>query len=106
MILGVTMAIASSAGGEPDGGAARTFPTAEQVSRKWLTRHPRPRDEAERRIVAVMDQMQNEQARGMGNVHFPQDARGNRKFAGLFVAQIIARPVQVGVIRDRMLFET
>jgi predicted O-methyltransferase YrrM len=44
------------------------------VSRQWLTRHPLPRDEAERRIIAVMDDMQDNQAHGMGNV-LPEDGR-------------------------------
>jgi caffeoyl-CoA O-methyltransferase len=52
----------------------RSHPTAEEVSRQWLTRHPHPRDEAERRIIAVMDEMQDNQARGMGNV-LPEDGR-------------------------------
>lgn len=50
------------------------FPTAEQVSRQWLTRHPNPRDAAEKQIIAVMDDMQDKQARGMGNV-LPEDGR-------------------------------
>jgi caffeoyl-CoA O-methyltransferase len=54
--------------------AAKSHPNAEEVSRQWLTRHPRPRDEAERRIIAVMDDMQDHQARGMGNV-LPEDGR-------------------------------
>ena len=28
------------------GKGARSHPTAEEVSRQWLTRHPRPRDDA------------------------------------------------------------
>jgi hypothetical protein len=50
------------------------FPTAEEVSRKWLTRHPYPRDTVEKRIIKVMDDMQDNQARGMGNV-LPEDGR-------------------------------
>lgn len=52
----------------------RSFPTAEEVSRRWLPRHPRARDEAEKRIIAVMDDMQDHQSRGMGNV-LPEDGR-------------------------------
>jgi caffeoyl-CoA O-methyltransferase len=52
----------------------RPHPTAEEVSREWLTRHPRPRDDAEKQIIAVMDDMQDNQARGMGNV-LPEDGR-------------------------------
>ena len=50
------------------------FPNAEEVSRKWLTRHPYPRDTVEKRIIMVMDDMQDNQARGMGNV-LPEDGR-------------------------------
>jgi predicted O-methyltransferase YrrM len=50
------------------------------VSRQWLTRHPRPRDEEEKRIIAVMDDMQDNQARGMGNV-LPEDGRLMRMLA-------------------------
>lgn len=50
------------------------FPTAEDVSRKWLSRHPYPRDTVEKRIIAVMDDMQDNQASGMGNV-LPEDGR-------------------------------
>lgn len=50
------------------------FPTAEEVSRKWLTRHPYPRDTVEKRIIKVMDDMQDNQSRGMGNV-LPEDGR-------------------------------
>jgi hypothetical protein len=50
------------------------FPTAEDVSRRWLTRHPNPRDSVEKQIIAVMDYMQDNQARGMGNV-LPEDGR-------------------------------
>lgn len=49
-------------------GQPRSMPTAESVSRKWLPRHPQPRNEAEKRIIAVMADMQDRQSRGMGNV--------------------------------------
>jgi len=55
-------------------GQSRSLPRAEEVSRRWLTRHPWPRDEAEKRIITVMDDMQDNQARGMGNV-LPEDGR-------------------------------
>lgn len=61
-------------------GQSPSFPRAEEVSRRWLTRHPRPRDEAEKQIIAVMDDMQDEQARGMGNV-LPEDGRLMRMLA-------------------------
>jgi predicted O-methyltransferase YrrM len=50
------------------------FPSAEEVSRQWLTRHPNPRDIVEKQIIAVMDDMQDNQAHGMGNV-LPEDGR-------------------------------
>ena len=59
---------------EPGHGQSRSFPRAEEVSRRWLTRHPRARDEAEKQIITVMDDMQDNQARGMGNV-LPEDGR-------------------------------
>lgn len=49
-------------------------PTAEEVSRQFLSRHPKPRDEAEKRIIAVMDDMFANQSQGMGNV-LPEDGR-------------------------------
>ena len=50
------------------------FPTAEDISRQWLTRHPIPRDSVEKQIISVMDDMQDNQASGMGNV-LPEDGR-------------------------------
>ena len=49
-------------------------PTAEEVSRQFLTTHPKPRDEAEKRIIAVMGDMFANQSKGMGNV-LPEDGR-------------------------------
>jgi predicted O-methyltransferase YrrM len=49
-------------------------PTAEEVSQKYLSRHPTPRDDAEKRIVAVMEDMFENQSKGMGNV-LPEDGR-------------------------------
>jgi predicted O-methyltransferase YrrM len=48
--------------------------TAEDVSRRYLSRHPKPRDEAQKRIIAVMEDMYANQSRGMGNV-LPEDGR-------------------------------
>lgn len=59
---------------------ASPHPTAEEVSRQWLSRYPRPRDEVERQIIAVMDDMQDHQAHGMGNV-LPEDGRLMRMLA-------------------------
>jgi len=50
------------------------LPTAEEVSRRVLSTHPKPRDEAEKRIIAVMEAMYVQQSRGMGNV-LPEDGR-------------------------------
>ena len=49
-------------------------PTAEEVSRQFLALHPKPRSEAEKRIIAVMDDMFANQSQGMGNV-LPEDGR-------------------------------
>ena len=66
---------ASALQAEPPANAkGRPHPTAEEVSGQWLTRHPRPRNDAEKRIIAVMDDMQDNEARGMGNV-LPEDGR-------------------------------
>ncbi len=62
------------------GGQSPSFPKAEEVSQRWLPRHPHPRDEAEKQIIAVMDDMQDNQARGMGNV-LPEDGRMMRMLA-------------------------
>ena len=79
-ILGLAMAVSPVPAQESGPGQPRPFPTAEEVSRQWLPRHPRPRDEAEQRIVAVMDDMQDKQTRGMGNV-LPEDGRLMRMLA-------------------------
>lgn len=67
-------------------------PTAEQVSRRTLTRHPLPRDEAEKQIIAVMDDMQDNQSRGMGNIP-PEDGRLIRMFTEVIEAKKV---VEVG----------
>ena len=58
----------------------RRHPTAEEVSRQVLATHPKPRDEAEKRIIAVMEDMYLNQSRGMGNV-LPEDGRLMRMLA-------------------------
>ena len=73
-ILALAMTIPALKAQESGHGQVRSFPTAEEVSRKWLTRHPKPRDDAEQRIISVMNDMQDNQARGMGNV-LPEDGR-------------------------------
>ena len=67
----MTVSVAAQA---PGSQAKRRPPTAEQVSRRILPRHPRPRDEAEERMIAVMEDMQTNQSQGMGNV-LPEDGR-------------------------------
>lgn len=61
-------------GQEPAKKAQSSPPTAEEVSRQFLSRHPRPRDVAEKRIVAVLEDMYVHQSRGMGNI-LPEDGR-------------------------------
>lgn len=58
----------------PGSGAKRRFPTAEEVSNQFLPLHPKPRDEAEKKIIATMEDMHANQSRGMGNIH-PEDGR-------------------------------
>ena len=60
--------------------------TAENISRQYLSVHPKPRDEAEKRIIAVMDEMRANQATGMGNV-LPEDGRLMRMLTELANAQ-------------------
>lgn len=79
-VLALAVAISPLFAQESASGQIRSFPTAEQVSRQWLPRHPNPRDDAEKRIIAVMDDMQDNQARGMGNV-LPEDGRLMRMLA-------------------------
>lgn len=73
----------------PATGKKRPHPTAEEVSRQWLTRHPRPRDAAEKQIIAVMEDMQDNQTRGMGNV-LPEDGRLMRMFTEALEAKHVA----------------
>ncbi|MBN2476719.1 MAG: class I SAM-dependent methyltransferase [Pirellulales bacterium] len=44
------------------------------MSRQFLSRHPKPRDAAEEKIIAVMEGMYANQSRGMGNI-LPEDGR-------------------------------
>jgi predicted O-methyltransferase YrrM len=48
--------------------------TAADVSAQYLARHPSPRDDAEKKIVAVLEDAFTNQSRGMGNVP-PEDGR-------------------------------
>jgi predicted O-methyltransferase YrrM len=80
MILGLAVTISPLGAQEARHGQGGSFPTAEEISRQWLPRHPRPRDDAEKRIIGVMDDMQDNQARGMGNV-LPEDGRLMRMLA-------------------------
>jgi predicted O-methyltransferase YrrM len=72
--------------------ANRRFPTAEEISRRYLSLHPKPGDEPERRIVAVMEDMHANQSRGMGNV-LPEDGRLLRMLAETLEAKHV---VEVG----------
>lgn len=67
-------------------------PTAEEVSQKYLPRHPKPRDEAEKRIVSVMEEMFESQSKGMGNV-LPEDGRLMRMLTETLVARHV---VEIG----------
>ena len=67
-------------------------PTAEEVLRRTLMRHARARNEAENRIIAVMDDMQDNQARGMANI-LPEDGRLVRMFTEAIEAK---KAVEVG----------
>ncbi|MFZ5831063.1 MAG: O-methyltransferase [Planctomycetota bacterium] len=86
-LLGLGVVAASALGlvaaetAQPPAANAKREPlTAEQVSRQVLSLHPRPRDEAEQRIVAVLEDMHANQSRGMGNV-LPEDGRLMRMLA-------------------------
>jgi len=85
MVVGAMMATALWAQ-PPEQGTKRRPPTAEEVSRQWLPRHPRPRSDAEQRIIRVMDDMQDNQAQGMGNV-LPEDGRLLRMLAESLAAK-------------------
>ena len=67
--------------------AAKTKPPiAEEVSRHFLPTHPKPRNEAEKQIIAVMEEMFANQSRGMGNV-LPEDGRLMRMLTETLGAQ-------------------
>ena len=71
----IVAVIRSDATAQPPRKPARwERPTAEEVSRRFLTTHSKPRDEAEKRLIAVMDDMFANQSKGMGNV-LPEDGR-------------------------------
>ena len=79
-------------GEDPPKPARKQFPTAEEVSRQILPQHPRARDETERRIIRVMDDMAANQFRGMGNI-LPEDGRMIRMLTELSEAK---RVVELG----------
>jgi len=72
--------------------AERRHPTAEEVSRQFLSRHPKPRNEAEGKIIAVMEDMYANQSRGMGNI-LPEDGRLMRMLTETLAAKHV---VEVG----------
>jgi caffeoyl-CoA O-methyltransferase len=88
IILVVTIAVALLFTQETSGVQGRSFPTAQDVSRQWLTRHPNPRDTVEKQIIAVMDDMQDNQALGMRNV-LPEDGRLMRMLAESLEAKYV-----------------
>lgn len=67
-------------------------PSAETVSRQYLPLHPAPRDEAEKRIVAVLEELYANKPEGMGNI-LPEDGRLMCLLAEMLAAQHI---VEVG----------
>jgi len=74
-ILLIVAAIGSGVTAQPQSKPARWERlTAEEVSRQFLTTHSTPRDDAEQRIIAVMDNMFANQSKGMGNI-LPEDGR-------------------------------
>ena len=91
-ILVLTLLAAQLPAQAPAAAAKQRRPTADEVSRQYLPRHPKPRDEAEKRIVAVMDEMHANQSRGMGNVS-PEDGRVLRLLAETLGAKHV---VEVG----------
>jgi len=72
--------------------AERRHPTAEEVSRQFLPRHPKSRNKGEERIIAVMEDMYANQSRGMGNI-LPEDGRLMRMLAETLGAKHV---VEVG----------
>jgi predicted O-methyltransferase YrrM len=88
IILVITIAVALLFTQETSGVQGRSFPTAQDVSRQWLTRHPNPRDTVEKQIIAVMDDMQDNQALGMRNV-LPEDGRLMRMLAESLEAKYV-----------------
>ncbi len=74
IIAAIASLVTARAPGKPAKPARWGRPTAEEVSRQFIARHPKPRDEAEKRIIAVMDDMFANQSRGMGNI-LPEDGR-------------------------------
>lgn len=61
-------------------------PTAEEISHQYLPLHPVPRDEAEKRIVAVLEDLYTNKPEGMGNI-LPEDGRLLRMLAETLGAQ-------------------
>jgi len=76
----------------PAKAAEHRRPTAEDVSRQFLSLHPKPRDDVEKRIIAVMEDMYANQSRGMGNI-LPEDGRLMRMLTETLAAKHV---VEVG----------
>ncbi|MBN2328729.1 MAG: class I SAM-dependent methyltransferase [Candidatus Omnitrophica bacterium] len=66
----------------------KRFPTSEEISHRYLPRHPIPRDEAEKKIVTAMDIMYFNQSRNMGNVP-PEDGRLMRMLVEMLDAKYV-----------------
>jgi len=87
-LLSIILLVSSAQAQTPAKSKKRRPPTAEEVSRRVLSTHPKPRDEAEKRIIDVMEDMYLHQSRGMGNI-LPEDGRLMRMLAEILGAKHI-----------------
>jgi caffeoyl-CoA O-methyltransferase len=73
-IVVFALLISCSQAQTPTNKAKPPHPTAVEVSSQYLPRHPKPRDDSEKRIITVMEEVFTHQSRGMGNIP-PEDGR-------------------------------
>ena len=88
-LVALALSIPSIAAQQPAKTPPSIRPTAAQVSAQYLTAHPKPRNDAEKMIISVMDDARENQARGMGNVP-PEDGRLLRMLTESLDAQHVA----------------